>query len=737
MMLDQKMKPAIFKRGVIFPALGLGVLALTAQVIFIRLLLQYSMGNELAIGMALAVWLFGTAFGSTYFSRLLKALKIFELLPGLILPVVILNELIVEFVPKIFDLSPGVYPLFHTWLAILALTILPASVFCGALFPYMVEVALKMKTATLTQKITRIYIWESIGSFLAALALNFIFFHIMNGLQILTASLFIFYLFIILYRPKTGRKQSAGVYLGLCIILLWAGPWTTSQIHQFIYRPYTLAEEKDTPYGNVRLLQLEQQTSVLFQGRIEYAVPDPFSAETRGLLPLLCHPGPENILFVGGNLLDLLPHLENLPTIKNIVYLEIDPVLLRFQKDNIQHVPIGNRIAIDFVVSDPREYLIRTHRKFDLVCLNQPEPSTLSLNRLYSREFYRLVRERLNREGIFFFTIRSSENFINRELGEYVNVLQNTLRSEFTNVFIIPGDENHFLASRGIKFGNLAELLPESLQRHGIETAYLTPLYLNYRLSENRMQFLGEQLSRWNTPDTNSDFNLKGYLHHFLLWSVLSGNWVQKVFHFLAGFRMWFFFAIYFFFILLHIFMKRRERRNYLWKMSVIGGLSIALEIVILLEHQILFGAIYSVIAIIFGIFMLGLAAGAAIRGRQAGVRHERPIITGLLLCTGFLGLPILFEWSMISQMILFDALRWLFFPSVVFGVGVLSGIYFRHITHTFYSVDTKGQSGLTYGSDLAGAMVGAFFISVLFIPLFGIPVTLLFIGLLLMMMFF
>ncbi|MEJ2635454.1 MAG: fused MFS/spermidine synthase [Calditrichia bacterium] len=731
------MKPAIFKSAVIFPALGLGVLALTAQVIFIRLLLQYSMGNELAIGMALAVWLFGTAFGSTYFSRFLKALKIFDRLPGLIFPVIILNELIVEFVPKIFDLSPGVYPLFHTWLAILALTILPASVFCGALFPYMVEVALKMKAATLTQKITRIYIWESIGSFLAALALNFIFLHIMNGLQILAATLFIFYLCIILYQPKTGRKQSAGVYLGLCIILLWAGPWTTREIHQFIYRPYAVVTETDTPYGNVCLLRLEQQTSVLFQRRIEYTLPDPFSAETRGLLPLLCHPGPENILFIGGNLLDILPYLKKSSTIKNIVYLEIDPVLLRFQRDSVQNAAIGSRMAIDFVAADPREYLTRTHRKFDLICLNQPEPSTLSLNRLYSREFYRLVRERLNREGIFFFTIRSSENFINRELGEYINVLQNTLRSEFPNVFIIPGDENHFLASGSVNSGNLLAALPERLQQQAAEAAYLTPIYLKYRLSENRMQFLGEQLSRWNTPDTNSDFNLKGYLHHFLLWSVLSGSWVQNVFHFLSSFRMWFFFAIYFSFILLHIFMKRRERRNYLWKMSIIGGLSIALEIVILLEHQILFGTIYFVIAIIFGIFMLGLAVGAAIRGRQAGVRHERAIITGLLLCTGFLGLPIIFEWSMISQMILFDALRWLFFPSVVFAVGFLSGIYFRHITHTFYSADAKGQSGLTYGSDLAGAMGGAFLISILFIPLFGIPATLLFIGLLLLMMFF
>ena len=72
--------------------------------------------------------------------------------------------------------------------------------------------------------------------------------------------------------------------------------------------------------------------------------------------------------------------------------------------------------------------------------------------------------------------------------------------------------------------------------------------------------------------------------------------------------------------------MRKYRSANLLFNLGFIGGLSLLIEIIILLWYQINFGSLYSAMALIFGLFMLGLALGArwSLNGRLQKVTFRQ-----------------------------------------------------------------------------------------------------------------
>ena len=57
---------------------------------------------------------------------------------------------------------------------------------------------------------------------------------------------------------------------------------------------------------------------------------------------------------------------------------------------------------VEVIVDDGRRYLNRTQEKFDVISIDPPPPvEAASTSLLYSREFYKIIAEHLNKDGIF------------------------------------------------------------------------------------------------------------------------------------------------------------------------------------------------------------------------------------------------------------------------------------------------------------------------------------------------
>ncbi len=714
----------------LLPAFSLGLFSLTVQVILFRLVFEFFYGNELTIGISLAVWLAGSALGSFVMPKVMRKFNWQPAFDILIVTSVFILFFIARSFPLLFNLKPGIYSTVVEAIPILFLTIFPAALLCGAYFPYIIIYFHGTSSNTKAENINKVYFQESLGAFTAGLILNLWLLNSFNNLQILAFVSLILVVstqYVQLVKQNTGGNNVKKVILFIFVLFLFITAQNLlQQISNHQYAPYQILLEKNTPYGNIKIGEYNNQTLVLRQGKILYSTPDLFSAETHMLLPLLAQPEAKKVLILGGNLQDFLSYLVQLKTIKHVTFLEYDQFLIELQKSRINKK--GLTFDIRFVKGDIRQFFGKSTEKFDVICLNTNEPDNLALNRYYTREFYAFIKKKLNKDGLFFFSIQSSENLINPDLCSYINLLENTLRTTFSNIFIIPGDNNYFFSGNSEYIGRLPEILQAKLKNGNFNTTYINPAYLKYTLSEERLSAYSEQLNTCRHTAINSDFNIKGYLYHFKVWGSLSGEVISKVFQYLNKIKYAIVSLLLIGLIFLKIIFKENKVRKIIWELMVVAGISIALEILILLLYQIIYGSLYSGMAIIFGLYMLGLAAGSRFilnKAKSMILRSPRVFYLAFISIALVLYFPLILNMQLYESGILFAFTKHLFLPLMIFSTGFLTGGFFAYITHTYYTSNKLKMPGITYAADLAGAVPVALFISTFLIPVLGLPATL------------
>jgi predicted membrane-bound spermidine synthase len=712
------------------PAFALGLFALTTQIILFRLVFEFFYGNELTIGISLAIWLSGSALGSFVMPKIMNKFNWQKAFDFLTVTSILVLYFVARSFPLLFNLKPGIYPAVVEAIPILILTIFPAALLCGAYFPYIIIHFHGSSSNSRSENINKVYFQESLGAFTGGLLLNFWLLNSFNNLQILaivSLILLVFSEYGQLVKWKNTRKRVFKILFFIFVIFIFFNAENLlKQISNHQYAPYQILGEKDTPYGNIKIGEHNDQTLVIRQGKILYAIPDLFSAETHMFLPLLAWPGAEKVLILGGNLYDFLPYLIPFKTIKEVTYLEYEQYLIEFQKSRIKNIDLP--FDIRFVKGDIRESFGKSTEKFDVICLNTNEPENLALNRYYTREMYALIEKKLNKNGLFFFSIQSSENFLNPGLCNYINLIKNTLSTAFSNIFIIPGDNNYFFAENSASVDRLPEILKANLKNGSYKTTYINPAYLKYTLSEERLSSYLEQLKACQHAAINSDHNIKGYLYHFTVWGSLSGEVIAKVFRYLDKFWYVIVSLLVISVICFKILSRNNKERQLLWELIVVAGISIALEILILLLYQIIYGSVYSGMAIIFGLYMLGLAAGSHFflsLAKSTIFRSSRVFYLAFIAIALILYLPMILNRQLYQSVILFGLIKYLFLPFVIFSTSFLTGGFFAYVTHSYYTSENEKMPGITYAADLAGAVPAALLISTFIIPVLGLPFAL------------
>lgn len=145
-------------------------------------------------------------------------------------------------------------------------------------------------------------------------------------------------------------------------------------------------------------LRLYSDRELQFSSRDEYRYHE---ALIHPALALTRHP--ENVLIVGGG--DGLATRELLkdPRVRQVTLVDIDPRMTRLGRELPQLVELNGGALSDprirVVNADGYRFAVETSEAFDVVVLDLPDPRTEPIARLYSREFYRLLLNRLNRGG--------------------------------------------------------------------------------------------------------------------------------------------------------------------------------------------------------------------------------------------------------------------------------------------------------------------------------------------------
>jgi len=211
----------------------------------------------------------------------------------------------------------------------------------------------------------------------------------------------------------------APIYQNLCDKKQWQG--------------FQLVTTSQSIYGNIVVTKIKEQFSFFQNGVLLFTVPDKLTAEESVHYALLEHPHPTSVLLIGGGAGGSIEEAQKHPSLQTVDYVELDPLLVNLAFDFTDSANTDSEGSGLFHIhhTDGRLFIKSTDKKYDVVILNLPNPYSAQLNRFYTIEFYREIKQILRPGGIVSVQMPSSENAIGPELSAYLSTIHATLGAVF------------------------------------------------------------------------------------------------------------------------------------------------------------------------------------------------------------------------------------------------------------------------------------------------------------------
>jgi spermidine synthase len=727
---------------------------MAAQIVLMRELMVVFYGNELSLGITLAGWLFWVAMGSWgigrfFVERIKHKLACFvfgEILLALFLP---LSIFAARAIPIALKISPGeiigFFPMAYSSLAILA----PTCLLLGFLFVLGCRIY-SPKGREGAEQIGYVYVLEAIGATSGGLLSSLVLIrllpplHIMAGIGLLNLGLAVCLAWFL------EERRTLVLVPTFILILVGLGLFAFGKVGdlrraslELRWRTYHLLTSRNSIYGNLTVTRRDNTYSFFNNGLYNFTVPDEFTSERIAHFALLEHPEPRRVLLIGGGVSGVLREILKHP-VEKVDYLELDHLMITLAEEYLSsskgYALNDERVEVRNI--DGRLFVMRTPNRYDLIIVNLPDPFTAQINRFYTVEFFKATKRILRDQGILFFGITSSPNYISEEQRNLLVSLNESLKKVFAEVRVIPGDTNYFLAcrSRGILTLDYRRLM-ERLRDRRVEARYVREYYLASELSDERISYLEGNLLPLPKTMLNYDFRPISYYYDMVLWSTHFRFTLTRIFKGISPKSIYLTAFLVYCIILLPIWLRRSSHRvrptAILTAVVTTGFAEITFQVVILLSFQIIYGYVYYKLSIILTSFMIGLIFGGwwATKIIEKGRGSFLNLIwLQIFICIYPLILPLIFLGLAGSSgkvsAYLGSNIVLPFFPIIA---GFIGGFQFP-LANKLYLQSREGLvrvAGLTYGLDLFGSCLGALLVSIFLLPILGIPVICLLVALL------
>lgn len=205
------------------------------------------------------------------------------------------------------------------------------------------------------------------------------------------------------------RKNFYIVLIGiLCAFFITAIPLSNkllSQWHNQLYRDRIVFSET-TPYQTVVLTKANDDLRLYIDRVIQFSTLDEYRYhESLIQIPMSLAPYKKSVLILGGGEALAAREVLKFPEVEEVHIVDIDPAIFKIAVEN-PHLRKTNEAALEDpkvkpIPKDAMVFLKESSQLYDVIIADLPDPSNDNLARLYSQEFYKLVKNRLSPNGIF------------------------------------------------------------------------------------------------------------------------------------------------------------------------------------------------------------------------------------------------------------------------------------------------------------------------------------------------
>lgn len=680
--------------GLSISLIVLGITSLVTQIIIIREFLSVFQGNELVIGIILANWMLITGFGSylgKYSNRIKEPVRISFIAQIAMGVLPFITVFLLNYLKNIVFLPGSLVGVLEIFFGSFIL-LLPFCLLSGFLFTFL---SAELSFVHKSKRIDIAYALESFGSLAGGILFSFILVFLITPFQVLTI-LLILNLFVAVWINLRYRKIMVIIAFSVIVVLVSGLTFFfrfDRFVKGFLYPNQEIVYLKETPYGNLAVTKIGEQHNFYENQVLLFNTLNFIANEEAVHYAMVQHRNPQNILVISGGVSGIIQEILKYPVGK-VDYLEINPWLVKtgeifYKKLEDSRIQIYNK--------DARLFLRDNHGPYDIILVNLPAPSTTNLNRYYTIEFFRQLESCMSPDGVVSMDLPSTGNYASEEANIVNSLIFNTLKKIFTNVILIPGEKNFYLASNNTVGFNITGKIEEM----NIENQYVNRYYLDDTLILNRSNFFMAQLDK--NAGINRDFEPSAYFHQISSWLSY------------YKFNMWAFGGIVF--LVMIIFMIRLNAVQV--GMFAGGFAASSSEMILLIAFQIIYGYVYLMTGIIIAVFMGGLTLGAII-GRKI-IKTPGPFsYSSNQLAIGLFALllPLLINVAkpITGHQYIVHSLFLVLTLLISFLVGSLFSIASR-----IQKGNVSAVTASIYSSDLAGSAFGALIVSAFLIPLIGL----------------
>lgn len=713
-----------------------GLSGITAQILLLRELLVSFLGSELTLGVILSNWLVAEALGVFVFGKLIDRAKskvnIFIYLQIFFLSLLPVSIYLSRVFKPLLGISPGetiglAAIFFSSFFIIFAPAFCHAALFsCGCRL-----ISSDYKEAV--PAIGNLYAVELLGAIIGGIFASYILLPYFNSFQaafmVSGANLILCLVFL---KYSTGKILKyltialAGAFIYSAVTGSPASLHKISIERQFM--PGRLLDYRNSVYGNIAVTEKDGQNTFFYNGIPVIATPfsDMTFVEELGNFPLLFHPNPGEILVLGAGMGGLIAEILKHP-VKKIDYVELDPLIIKmlkeFPSDLTRREFSDHRVKISN--TDSRFFIRQAADKYDVVLIGFTTPWDLSINRLFTRDFFSLLKARLNDRGIIAFCSPGSLSYISKELKDLNACILNAVKSNYAYTRVIPGDYNMFLASDSAEVINVtAGVINRRIAESGIKTNILIPAYIDYRLDKKWISWFEQSLAG-ATPKVNQDTAPYAVFQMLIFWNKQFSSSIAGILSALSGLSLkgvflWVFVFTSLFFVIFKL-SRNINKFSIAYCIASTGFFSMLMNLVLIFSFQIFYGYIYQMIGVLISVFMAGACLGGILMARHAKQSRNGRKLFIQLECLVIIFT--LFSALIIIGMPGYAGYSYALFLTLFFVSGLLAGLEFPLAGKIYLEKTRKvGESvGTLYFADLLGGCIAGILGGILFLPVLGL----------------
>lgn len=714
-----------------------GLSGIIAQILLLRELLVCFLGNELTLGIILSNWLIAEALGVFAFGKLIDRAKnkvdifIYLLISfSLFLPVCVYLSRIFK---PLIGISPGetigiAAIFFSSFIIIFAPAFFHAALFsCGC---KLISEDSK-KTVFL---IGNLYSVELLGTIIGGVFSSYVLLLYLNSFQVVfivsAANLILCLIFLKYSANKILKYIIIGVVGGFIYL---AASGSLGSLHKISierqFSPNKVLDYRNSVYGNIAVTNKEGQNTFFYNGIP--LITTPFSditfVEEFGNFPLFFHEDPREILVLGSGMGGLIAEILKHP-VKKIDYVELDPLIIKmlkkFPSDITKKEFSDQRVHISN--TDSRFFIRRAADKYDVVLIGFTAPWDLSINRLFTSEFFSLVKARLSDKGIIAFCLPGSLSYISKELKNLNACIFNALKINYAYTRIIPGDYNMFLSSNNPEIMAVnPDLIAERITRLGIKTNSLVPAYLNYRFDKKSVVWFEQSMAQAGAH-INQDMKPYAVFQMLVLWNKQFSSSIARILRALSDFNLrgsflWVFILTALFFAIFKL-SRNIKKFSIAYCIATTGFFSMLLNLVLIFSFQVFYGYIYHMIGVLTSVLMAGVCLGSFFMARYANQNRNDLRLFIQLECS-------IIIFTLFSALILIwmpgctRGYPYFIFLILFFISGLFVGLEFP-LANKIYLKNNQhvgGAVGTLYFADLLGGCIAGVIGGILLLPVLGL----------------